>query len=70
MSKNGGAAFPIYTPDGCPGMSMLDYFAAHCMAQAYSIAYEVCKGCPTAEDIGVAAYQLANEMLKERTKWT
>lgn len=73
--NDGGAAFPhkaarteatgvegwsVYTPGDYPGLSLRDYFAAKAMQGL------VAGGSTNAEEIGRAAFIVANAMLRAR----
>jgi len=62
--KTGGCAFPSHK-DATDGMALRDHFAAKAMAAQISI--EGMEGCDK-ETIAGMAYELADAMLKERSK--
>lgn len=61
----GAPGFKTLLPEAVSGMSLRDYFAAKAMQAQLSI--EGMEGCDK-ENIAAMAYELANEMLKQREK--
>lgn len=75
--KDGGPAFPIYTPDmnlgdtAGPGMTLLDYFAAHAMHEGMRVLFAAGYANLNAHQLSEAAraaYMAADAMLAERHK--
>lgn len=65
----GGPAFPISIPgvgdNGCPGMSLRDYFAARAIPTA-AIEVDGGRGHQFINDLARIAYEIADAMLAER----
>jgi len=65
----GGPAFPISLPgvgdNGCPGMSLRDWFAGMCLSRMISLC-EDRNGGWEPSTVAVNAYALADAMIAER----
>jgi len=67
-ADNGGPAFPVESIVNAHGMTLRDYFAAKAMAGMLADLPKSLYGLDWQKNVTRTAYELADQMLKERAK--